>query len=206
MDLDLPLRSLLHPIDQVEAVGGDSAVALIEEQRRTTLLEIEEGAVRYLKLRVGIVAADYALRSYRQQHRSSMMAHASEAFQIMSRGTYVSLASQPNRDSEILIARGADGTSKIASELSKGARFQLYLALRVAGYHEFARLRSPVPFVADDIMETFDDFRTEEALRLFAEMGEIGQVIYMTHHQHVCGTAQRICPGARVHDLSPVTA
>ena len=27
--------------------------------------------------------------------------------------------------------------AKIASEMSKGARFQLYLALRVAGYFEF---------------------------------------------------------------------
>jgi len=47
--------------------------------------------------------------------------------------------------------------------MSKGTRFQLYLALRVAGYHEFASSRRPVPFIADDIMETFDDFRAEEA-------------------------------------------
>jgi uncharacterized protein YhaN len=45
-------------VDQVEAVGGDAAVAMIEEQRRTVLLEIEEGAIRYLRLRVGIVAAE----------------------------------------------------------------------------------------------------------------------------------------------------
>jgi uncharacterized protein YhaN len=191
-------------VDQVEAVGGDAAVAMIEEQRRTVLLEIEEGAIRYLRLRVGIVAAEHALRSYRKHHRSSMMAHASEAFRTISRDAYSGLASQPNKENEILIAVAADGSSKIASELSKGTRFQLYLALRVAGYHEFARLRPPVPFIADDIMETFDDFRSEEALRVLAKMGEVGQVIYLTHHRHVCDIAHRICPGVQVHELSPV--
>jgi uncharacterized protein YhaN len=189
-------------VDRVEAVGGDAAVARIEEQRRTVLLEVEDGARRYLTLRVGIVAAEHALRSYRQQHRSSMMAHASGAFRTISRDAYSGLASQPNKDNEILIAVAADGTSKIASELSKGTRFQLYLALRVAGYHEFARIRPPVPFIADDIMETFDDLRAEEALGLLANMGKVGQVIYLTHHRHLCEIARRTCPGVRIHQLS----
>lgn len=205
-DLDRRSRELfsMHAkaTDQVEAVGGDAAVAKIEEQRRTILLEIEEGAHRYLRLRLGIVAAEHALRSYRQHHRSSMMSQASAAFRTISRGRYIDLTSQTNKDKEDLIVIGADGSSKIASALSKGTRFQLYLALRVAGYHEFARIRPPVPFIADDIMETFDDFRAEEAIGLLANMGGVGQVIYLTHHRHLCDIAQRVCPGIRVHELA----
>jgi uncharacterized protein YhaN len=78
--------------------------------------------------------------------------------------------------------------------------------LRVAGYHEFARLRSPVPFIADDIMETFDDLRAEEALGLLAAMAEVGQVIYLTHHRHLCEIARRTCPGVRIHELAPLPA
>jgi uncharacterized protein YhaN len=189
-------------VDQVDAVGGDGAVARIEEQRRTTLLDIEEKAFRYLRLRVGTAAAEQALRAYRDQHRSSMMARASAAFRTISRGAYTGLATQPERENEVLIAIGANGGSKVATELSKGTRFQLYLALRVAGYHEFAVSRPSVPFIADDIMETFDDFRAEEALRLFADMANTGQVIYLTHHRHLCEIAQRICPSVKVHKLS----
>jgi uncharacterized protein YhaN len=188
--------------DRVEAVGGDAAAARIEEKRRTTLLDIEDRARRYLRLRVGIVAAEQALHAYRDQHRSSMMARASSAFRTISRDAYTGLATQQEKDSEFLIAVAAEGGSKVASDLSKGTRFQLYLALRVAGYYEFAQSRGPVPFIADDIMETFDDFRAEEAFRLFAEMAEVGQVIYLTHHRHLCDMAQRIHPTVRIHNLA----
>ena len=85
--------------------------------------------------------------------------------------------------------------------MSKGTRFQLYLALRLAGYQEFAKLRPAVPFLADDIMETFDEPRSEEVFRLLAEMGRIGQTIYFTHHRHLCDMAKAVVPGVRVHEL-----
>ena len=189
-------------LDRVEAVGGDGAVAKIEEKKRTLLLDIEDRALRYLRLKLGVAAAEQALRAYREQHRSSMMARASHAFATISRGAYTGLAAQPEKDGEILIALAAGGGSKEAAELSKGTRFQLYLALRVAGYYEFVASRQPVPFIADDIMETFDDFRAEEAFRLFGEMAQVGQVIYLTHHPHLCEIARRVCPGTMVHQLT----
>ncbi|MBX9909280.1 MAG: AAA family ATPase [Beijerinckiaceae bacterium] len=189
-------------LDRVEAVGGDGAVAKIEEEKRTLLLDIEDRALRYLRLKLGAAAAEQALRAYRDRHRSSMMARASQAFATISRGAYAGLAAQPEKDGEILIALAAGGGSKEAAELSKGTRFQLYLALRVAGYYEFVASRQPVPFIADDIMETFDDFRAEEAFRLFGEMAQVGQVIYLTHHPHLCEIARRVCPGTMVHQLT----
>ncbi len=130
-----------------------------------------------------------------------MMSRASAAFRTVSRGNYSGLVAQPGKDGETLIALLAAGGSKSVHDLSKGTRFQLYLALRVAGYHEFVRARSSVPFVADDIMETFDDFRAEEAFRLFADMAGAGQVIYLTHHRHLCDIAKKVCPDARIHKI-----
>ncbi len=188
--------------DHIEAIGGDNAAARIEEQRRTIMLDIEDQALRYLGLRAGIVAAETALRAYRDKHRSTMMTRASNAFQTVSGGAYRGLGTRPEKDGETLIALGADGSSKIASELSKGTRFQLYLALRAAGYHEFATTQRPVPFIADDIMETFDDVRAAETFQVLADMAGLGQVIYLTHHQHLCEIARHVVPGVRIHDLS----
>lgn len=192
--------------DMLGAVGGDGLVAAIEQERQTLLLEIEEKALAALRLRTGVIAAEQALAAYRESHRSSMMARASEAFRTISRGAYSGLAAQAAKDAEVLIGIGAGGESKMAADMSKGTRFQLYLALRVAGHHEFGRTRRTVPFVADDIMETFDDFRAEEAFRVFAEMGTSGQVIYLTHHRHLCDLAREACPSAQIHELAPTSS
>ena len=95
----------------------------------------------------------------------------------------------------------ADGSSKSAPDLSKGTRFQLYLALRVAGYHEYAAAQTSVPFVADDILETFDDDRSTETFSLLADMARVGQVIYLTHHRHLCEIAQKVCPEITLHEI-----
>ena len=87
------------------------------------------------------------------------------------------------------------------SDMSKGTRFQLCMAMSVAGYHEFVQTRRPVPFIADDIMETFDDDRAKETFPLFGEVANVGQVIYFTHHQHLCEIAMTTCSSVRIHQL-----
>ncbi len=206
-DLDLQTHHAARTAAQarVDAVGGDDVVARLETRRRVVLLDIEEQARGFIRLKGGIAAAEQALTTYRDRHRSAMLQEASKAFALISRGGYAGLAAQPSDKGEILIARAADGTTKQAADLSKGTRFQLYLALRAAGYREFAATRRPVPFVADDIMETFDDFRAEEAFRLFGAMAEVGQVIYLTHHRHLVDIARAACPAVTVHDLTPAS-
>lgn len=188
--------------DRLEAIGGGNEVARIEAERRTVLLEIEDLANNYLRLKTGALMAGEALRAYRDRHRSSMMRRASDAFRLITRGDYGGLAAQPEKDRETLIGLTRQGGSKLASEMSKGTQFQLYLALRLAGYEEFAASRPSVPFIADDIMETFDEPRSEEVLRLFGEMAKIGQVIYLTHHRHLCELARKIVPSVRIHELA----
>ncbi len=183
------------------AIGGGDAAAHIDERRRTVLAEIEERAISYLRLRLGILAGETALRLYRERHRSAMMRRASTAFSAISGGDYEGLTTQAEKGEEFLIAKAAGGGSKLARDLSKGTRFQLYLALRMAGYHEIAATRESLPFIADDIMETFDDGRAEHAFSLMADMAGVGQVIYLTHHQHLCDIARKACRDVTIHSL-----
>lgn len=188
--------------EEVDAVGGDDAAAKVEEERQTVQIEIEDGVERYLRRVLGIAAAEHALQIYRDRHRSSMMKRASDSFSLISRGAYTELSTQPDKGKEILIAIPEGGGSKTVTTLSRGTRCQLYLTLRVAGYHELLGTgKMVVPFVADDIMETFDDYRAEAALGLFAEMARTGQVIYLTHHLHLREIARKVCPDVRIHVL-----
>ncbi|PTW59790.1 uncharacterized protein YhaN [Breoghania corrubedonensis] len=204
-DQDARLRELYagreKAAEAVASVGGDDTVARLEEQRQTVLLEIEESAKGWLRLKAGILAAEQALRAYRDNHRSSMMERASAAFRKISCGAFQGLVTQSNGEREELIGIDHRNASKRAGEMSKGTCFQLYLALRIAGYHEFVASRASLPFIADDILETFDDERAAETIRLLAEMGEKGQVIYLTHHPHLCAIAKKVCPTATLHEL-----
>ncbi|MYA59625.1 MAG: AAA family ATPase [Chloroflexi bacterium] len=204
-DVSQRTQELYHQLEtakeEINAIGGDGAVARLEGERRTCLLDIQERTRDYVRTRIGIEAADRALQTYRDEHRSTMMKRASEAFRTISRGAYSRLESQLTDKGEVLLGIGAGGDAKIASQMSKGARFQLYLALRVAGYLEFVDQHGPVPFIADDILETSDDFRAREAFRVFADMAKVGQVIYLGHHHHLCDIAADVCPGVRLHEL-----
>lgn len=188
--------------DRLAAIGGDDAVARLEASRRTLLLEVEDLALRYLRLRSGSVIAEHGIRAYRDKHRSAMMNRASEAFRLITRDEYTGLATRPDKDREALIGLSRHGGSKLAIEMSKGTQFQLYLALRLAGYEEFATARPSVPFIADDIMETFDEPRSEEVFRLFGQMAQVGQVVYLTHHRHLCEIAAQVVPTVKVHEIA----
>ncbi|ABN79032.1 AAA family ATPase [Cereibacter sphaeroides] len=187
---------------RLEAVGGDDALARIASDRETLLVELRDRARAHLAARFGLMAFETGLRRYRDRHRSAMLARASDAFCRLSRGAYGGLTAQPDGAQEVLVALAAEGGAKLAADLSKGTRFQLYLALRIAGFHELAQSRPPVPFIADDIMETFDDDRSAEAFALLADMSRVGQVIYLTHHRHLCDIARAACPGASLIDLT----
>ena len=185
----------------LEGTGHDGAAARLEAERQTLLLQIEDEATQFMARQAGVIAVEQALRLYRDTHRSTMMARAADAFALLTAGRYTGLSTQPDGQEEILIARQAGGGSKRVNTLSKGTRFQLYLALRAAGYLELTTRHPCVPFIADDIMETFDDTRAEAAFRLLAQMAGHGQVIYLTHHAHLCEIARRACPTVQLHDL-----
>lgn len=195
------LRALTRAEDAVAAVGGDAAAARADEQRRTVLAELAEGVREAYGLRAGLAATRAALKLYRERHRSALMAKASDAFASMTGGKYRGLATQTDKKGEVLVALEASGASKLPDALSKGTIFQLYLALRIAGYLDFVANRPPVPFVVDDTLESFDDDRSAETFRLLGAMAAHGQVIYLTHHRHLCDIAARMCPGIKIHQL-----
>ncbi len=203
---DERVRELYHAMKTAEgavgAVGADARAAELAERRRLVLLEIDDAAARYLRLKAGISAAEAALRLYRDKHRSGMMLSAAEALRHITAGRFADLQSRPDAQGETLVAIRAGGGSLTVDQMSDGTRDQLYLALRMAGYREFAAERAPLPFIADDVMQSFDDDRARASFEVLAGVARLGQVIYMTHHAHLCDLARdAVGSDVRVHQL-----
>ena len=131
-----------------------------------------------------------------------MLRATERAFCELTSGAYIGLETQPEGNSEILLAIDKHGASKQAYDLSKGTRFQLYLALRAAAYEQLVSKHSSLPFFCDDIFETFDEDRTRSACRLMQHIGTMGQSIYLTHHRHVVDIAREVCgDDVMIHEI-----
>jgi len=187
----------------LDEVTGDANVATLVARRQTIELEMESVARRFLELKIGHMLADTAIRRYRDAHRSGMMEAAEIAFTELTNGAYRGLTTQIDGANETLVTiQSSDGAAKPAHALSKGTRFQLYLALRAAAYEQMALNGTILPFFCDDVFETFDEDRTRAACRLMLRIGQTGQAVYLTHHQHVVDIAIEVCgDNVRIHEI-----
>ena len=186
----------------LSAVTGDAGIAALTERKATLELELEEAVLEHLELSLGHRLADEAIRRYRDTHRSDMMAATERCFATLTQGAYARLTTQPDGADEILLAIDGEGTAKRVAELSKGTRFQLYLALRAAAHAQLVEQGVCLPFFCDDIFETFDEDRTSAACRVMEDIGRKGQAIYFTHHRHVVDIARQVCDtDPVVHEL-----
>lgn len=175
------------------AIGGDDAAALLGERRATVLLALEEAALDHLALSLGHRLASDAIGRYRHAHRSEMMQATERAFRTLTGGAYHGIVAERDGEAEVLRAVDATGVSKQVASLSKGTRFQLFLALRTAAYERLCAEGVSLPFLCDDIFETFDEDRTRAACRMMEQVGRSGQAIYLTHHRHVVEIAVASC-------------
>ena len=132
-----------------------------------------------------------------------MMQATETAFAELTNGAYSKLQTQIDGAAETLLALDASGMAKQAQDMSKGTRFQLYLALRAAAYEQLADQDAALPFFCDDIFETFDEERTRSACRVMERVGRRGQAIYLTHHQHVVDIAREVCgESVQIHSIA----
>ena len=201
-ELDERLVALRTGERALEHLDDGAAVAELQAGRATILHEIETRGLETLRLRLGRLALEAGLNRFRERHRSGMMEHARRAFVALTDDQFSDLRARPDdRGRERLVGVRSDGGTLDTDRMSTGTRFQLFLALRVAAWHEYADERAPLPFVADDILESFDERRTAAAFGLMRDMARRGQVIYLTHHRHLADIARAAHAGVRVHEL-----
>jgi uncharacterized protein YhaN len=126
-----------------------------------------------------------------------LLARIGEVFRMITRGAQAGVRIEETRDGQTMVALEADGvTRKSLDQLSEGTCDQLYLALRIAALEDYAATAPPLPFIADDILQTFDDPRTAATMQALLELSERVQVIVLTHHTHVGALAARHPEGA----------
>ncbi|HEX3989536.1 MAG TPA: hypothetical protein VHX39_00045, partial [Acetobacteraceae bacterium] len=138
-----------------------------------------------------------ALDAVEQSGGSVMLRRLSGIFQTMTNGIYSNVTSDRDdsgNDQLVMIQRDFPEERQRIDQLSEGTRDQLFLALRVAAIEDHLKTAEPLPFIGDDILQTFDDDRALAALRVLTELSQHTQVIVLTHHRHILELATRLPP------------
>ncbi len=191
------LRDLDTRIAAMER-GQDAADAA--QRMRNAAAEAEEIAARYVRLRLSHSLLRAGIERFRREQQAPLLAAAGTYFAALTGGRYASLAIEESEEARMVVAAlRPDGFSCPADRLSEGARDQLYLALRLAAISFHAEQTEPLPFIADDLLASFDDTRARATLRVLARFGKVTQTILFTHHAHIAGMAESAT--TRVHTL-----
>ena len=145
----------------------------------------------YLLLRTASGMLGRALERVEENAGPTAVQRIAAAFEVITHGAWTIRASENAKGEMLLLAVecGRNEPAKQIDQLSEGTRDQLYLALRLIAIERHVASAPPLPFIADDILQTFDDGRARAAMEALVGLSRHVQVIVLTHHPHLLDVA-----------------
>ena len=190
--LDLELRRLEGDDVAVRAAANEAAAAG----------QIGQALDDALLMQVAAGLLDAALKAVQEGGDGVLLRRIGAAFAELTDGAYTGVSSREDeRGTARLTLRLRDFTDEEAEvdQLSEGTRDQLFLALRMVAIADQAASGTVVPFVGDDILQSFDDARAAAAFRALLRLSETTQVILLSHHEHLLAVLRDAVPDRAVH-------
>ena len=130
---------------------------------------------------------------------SPLVRRIGEAFQMLTTGTYTGVSLRPDDEDGlqlVALERAYPNEPRAIKELSEGTQDQLFLALRLVAIEDHVAARPALPFLGDDILQSFDDARAVAALHALLALSKHVQVVLLTHHEHIGALAEALLPGS----------
>lgn len=181
----------------LDQAGGGLDAAEAAQRREAARAMLARTAEEALVLHATHALLQAALDRQAKTADQPLLDRIGEVLRTITGGVQAGVRIEDTRDGQTMVALEADGlTRKSLDQLSEGTSDQLYLALRIAALEDYAGAAAPLPFIADDVLQTFDDARTTATLRALLELSNRVQVIVLTHHPHVGDLAGRLANGA----------
>jgi uncharacterized protein YhaN len=203
-ELGAEQQRLRQRLGEMERGRGGGTAA---QEAQEALADLRDAAETYARLRTSALLLRSAVDRYRQEQQGPLLRRAADLFRTLTLGNYVGLKVEfDERDQAILKGERRTGAPVDVLGMSDGTRDQLFLALRVAAIELYVAGAEPIPFVADDLLINYDDDRAAAALSVLHDLSRQTQVLFFTHHPHLCEVARlQLGAGAmRVHTLDQV--
>ncbi len=204
-DIETAREARTRTAADLAQVSLGAAAADAAERREAAQATLARTAEEALVLHAAHALLQAALDRQAEAFDQPLLARIGAVFRAITGGAQAGVAIEETRSGQTMVALEADGiTRKPLDQLSEGTSDQLFLALRIAALEDYAAAASPLPFIADDVLQTFDDARTTATLHALLGLSAQVQVIALTHHPHVGALAASL-PNSAVH-VVPLTA
>ena len=171
---------------EMKGLADDRQLAARQLDEATLQQRIEEAVARWQVLAITGQVLESIRVSYETDRQPETLQEASGYFSQMTQGHYRRVWTPVGE--RVLRVEDADGHWLPVEVLSRGAREQLFLSLRLSLAAYFARHGAPLPLILDDVLVNFDIERAKAAaqvLRDFAAQGH--QMLIFTCHEHIAG-------------------
>jgi uncharacterized protein YhaN len=181
--------------------GRDGADA--SQELSACVSQLAELSAVWTRRRLAAAVLERVVEQYRERHQGPVLTRASELFSRLTLGEYSRLQTGLE-ETRLECVRRADGKSLELEHLSRGTRFQLFLALKLASLEEYLKTAPPLPLLLDDVLVEWDDERSRVALEVLAEFSERLQILLFTHHGRDVAAAEALADGRIfTHHLVP---
>jgi len=180
---------LLEANREFDAIDGSDAAAQAQQEAEELIARIAGHARTYARIRLAEVIVSRVVQAYRERHQGPVLQRAGEIFARITLGSFSGLITDYEDDKQVLLGQRPDATRVGVAGMSQGARDQLFLSLRIAAIEEHLKQREAIPLVIDDLLVQFDDARASATLSVLADLAQQTQVLFFTHHEHLCELA-----------------
>lgn len=187
-----------------DAMDDSSAAADTQQILAQHSARISELSADYTTSRIASAILAQVIDTYQKRNQGPLIDLASRRYAAITAGRYSGVVVDYDEDQQILKAVRADGERLTMKELSTGRRDQLFLALRLAAIEGHIEKGEPLPIIIDDILIQFDDAAAAATFKVLADLSQLTQVLFLTHHEHLFNVAEATIGGAAYtyHSLS----
>lgn len=171
----------------------DAEIHALAEDRRLAGVQFElarieahlAAAVERFSILAGVGRVlDLVRESYETRKQPQTLVEASAWLARLTEGRYRRVWTPLGE--HVLKVEDAAGKSFGVEMLSRGAREQLFLALRMAIVDSYSRRGARLPVILDDVLVNFDVHRARAAVAALADFARSGhQVFVFTCHEHI---------------------
>lgn len=167
--------------EKLAALSGGEGSAPLRRREAALLTDIFAHSRRWAVAALARNLLLSAKRRFEEEGSEGVVRFAGDIFAAVTDGAYSGIAAL--EDGGFAAVHRSGKRLDPESELSRGTREQLYLALRLAYVRNHAAKAEAVPLILDDILVNFDAGRARATAAVLADFAVRNQMLFFTCHE-----------------------